>query len=86
MIEVRLYGDLRRYAGKTDPREEAIVWVPYRPGLTVADVLREIGIDPEREVSNIFINGRYDYQARSRLVQDGDRLGVFPRNMALLYC
>ncbi len=86
MIEVHLYGDLRRYAGKTDPREEAIAWVPYHPGMTVADVLRQIGIDPDREVSNIFINGRYDYHARSHLVQDGDRLGVFPKNMALLYC
>ncbi|SNB51661.1 MoaD/ThiS family protein [Thermoflexus hugenholtzii] len=86
MIEVHLYGELRRYAGKTDPREEAVLRIPYREGLTVADLLREIGIDPEREVSNIFINGRYDYHARSRLLRDGDRLGVFPRNMGMLYC
>jgi molybdopterin converting factor small subunit len=52
----------------------------------VADLLRELGIDPEREVSNIFVNGRYDYHARSRLLRDGDRLGVFPRNMGMLYC
>jgi hypothetical protein len=55
MIEVHLYGELRRYAGKTDPREEAVLRIPYREGLTVADLLRELGIDPEREVSNIFI-------------------------------
>jgi hypothetical protein len=36
--------------------------------------------------NSYFINGRYDYHARSRLLRDGDRLGVFPRNMGMLYC
>jgi hypothetical protein len=48
-------------------------------------VLQRLGIDPEAEVSNVFINGRYTYAAGGRDVVDGDRLGVFPKNMGMLY-
>ena len=32
---------------------------------------------------NIFLNG--EYSGLGRLVKDGDRLGIFPDNMQLLY-
>lgn len=85
MIEIRLYGSLRRFARDSAVTAESIAWVPAEPGDTVAAVLRRLGIDPEGEVGNIFVNGRYSFTARQRAVEDGDRLGVFPRNMSLLY-
>jgi len=85
MIEVRLYGSLRRFAENPAVTAESIAWVPAEPGDTVADVLRRLGIDAEQEVGQVFVNGRYFYEARERPVRDGDRLGVFPRNMAMLY-
>jgi len=51
-----------------------------------ADLLQKIGIDPEREASDILINGRNDYYACSHPPRDGDRMGVFPCNMRTLYC
>ncbi len=84
-IEVRLYGSLRRFAEDSAVTAESIARVPAEPGDTVAAVLRRLGIDPEREVGNIFVNGRYSFTARQKVVKDGDRLGVFPRDMALLY-
>jgi len=85
MIEVRLYGSLRRFAENPAVTAESIAWIPAEPGDTVAAVLRRLGIDPEQEVGTVFVNGCYASTALQRAVQDGDRLGVFPRNMSLLY-
>jgi molybdopterin converting factor small subunit len=86
MVEVRLYGRLRRFAQNPEVTAESIAWVPVEGEVKVAEVLRRLGIDPEKEVSNIFINGRYSYDARERMVRSGDRVGVFPKDMAMLYC
>ena len=56
MIELHLYGDLRRYAQKT-AGGQSVVRLPIGNGETVGSVLREVGIDPT-EVDQIFLNGR----------------------------
>ena len=85
MVEIRLFGNLRRFAENPAVTAESIVRVTTRPGDTVADVLQRLGIDPEQEVGNIFVNGRYHYTAREMSAQGIERLGVFPKNMAMLY-
>ena len=45
-------------------------------------ILARMGIALE-DTSNIFLNGELSAPARS--VSDGDRLGIFPDDMALLY-
>jgi len=83
MIEVHLYGKLRRFTDNLDPRRDSIVYVPVIDGDTIGDVIQRIGI-PEKDLgSNIFLNG--EYSALSRKVKDSDRLGIFPDNMQLLY-
>jgi len=83
MLEVHLYGKLRRFTGNLDPARESIVRVPTRKGDTIADVARRIGI-PDKDLGpNIFLNG--EYSALSRKVNNGDRLGLFPDDMVLLY-
>jgi len=83
MIEVHLYGKLRRFTDNLDPRRDSIVYVPVTDGDTIGDVIQRIGI-PEKDLgSNIFLNG--EYSALSRKVKDSDRLGIFPDNMQLLY-
>ncbi|GFP27809.1 hypothetical protein HKBW3S43_01340 [Candidatus Hakubella thermalkaliphila] len=84
MLEVRLYGELRRYAEDRRVASESILLVPVQDGDTVEDVVRRIGIEPE-DISNIFLNGRYSACALTLRVKEGDRLGIFPRNMGLLY-
>ena len=83
MIEVHLYGKLRRFTDNQDPSRDSIVNVPTEDGDTIEDIVRRIGIPFGELGSNIFLNG--EYSALERKVADGDRLGIFPDNMQLLY-
>jgi hypothetical protein len=57
LIEVRLFGYLRRYATATLPQPGTVMHLPLAAGSTVGQVLAQLGIDLS-EVSNIFVNGR----------------------------
>ncbi len=83
MVEVHLYGKLRRFTDNQDPSRDSIIYVPGKKGDTIEDIVRHIGIPLEELGSNIFLNG--EYSALERKVADGDRLGIFPDNMQLLY-
>jgi molybdopterin converting factor small subunit len=83
MVEVHLYGKLRRFTDNLDPARDSIVRVPAKKGDTIEDIVKHIGIPFEELGSNIFLNG--EYSALERKVKDGDRLGIFPDNMQLLY-
>ena len=81
-MEIHLYGKLRRFAQNRVVSQDSIVKLPVEDGDTIGSVLNRIGIDP-KETSNLFLNG--EASLLSRQVSDGDRLGVFPDDMALLY-
>ncbi len=83
MIDVHLYGKLRRFSGDSDPRRESVLPMEAREGETISDIIRRRGIPPEELGRNIFLNG--EISALDRTVRDGDRLGVFPDDMQLLY-
>jgi hypothetical protein len=83
LIKVHLYGKLRRFTDNLDPTRDSIVNLLVEEGDTIEDIIRRIGIPNEEIGSNIFLNG--EYSALNRRVRDGDRLGVFPDNMQLLY-
>ena len=83
MIEVHLYGKLRRFTDNQDPTRDSIVHIPVEEGDTIEDIVRHIGIPQEELGSNIFLNG--EYSALERKARDGDRLGIFPDDMSLLY-
>jgi len=83
MIEVHLYGKLRRFTDNQDPAKDSIVNVPVKQGDTIEDIIRCIGMPLEEIGNNIFLNG--EYSALERQVNDRDRLGIFPDNMQLLY-
>jgi hypothetical protein len=82
VIEVRLYGKFRRLVPNATPMEDAVTTAPVQDGDTIEDVLRRLGIDVG-EVSHLFLNA--EYSGRRRRINAGDRLGVFPREMGLLY-
>jgi len=83
VVEVHLYGQLRRFAENRDPTGDSIVPVPVEADDTVASVAARLGIHQEELGTNVFVNGRY---ARpSHRVQPGDRIGLFPTDMNLLY-
>ena len=83
MIEVHLYGKLRRFTDNQDPTHDSIIYIPVEEMDTIEDIIRHIGIPFDAVGSNIFLNG--EYSALGRTVRDGDRLGVFPNDMQLLY-
>ena len=83
MIEVHIYGKLRRFTANQDPTRDSIVCIVVEEGDTIEDIARHIGIPQEALGSNIFLNG--EYSALGRKVNDGDRLGIFPDDMQLLY-
>jgi molybdopterin converting factor small subunit len=83
VLEVRLYGKLRRCAEEQSATGDSIVRVPVGEGDTIGDVASRLGIAREELGRNIFLNGQLS--ALSRKVQDGDRLGLFPDDMSLLY-
>jgi molybdopterin converting factor small subunit len=82
-ISLKIYGDLRK---KVDPtisgtlslkleiEDQEISWV--------ADILKKYKIG-DNEVSHIFVNGIY--AGLKKKVKSGDKVSLFPRNMALLY-
>jgi hypothetical protein len=99
MVEVHLYGKLRRYAPNTRASAESVVRLEPRAGETVGTLLRRTGIECD-EVCHVFLNGsivrtensmapwlRYPEAGEDGLatpVEDGDRLGLFGADMALL--
>ena len=82
MIEVHLYGKLRRFTDNQDPTRDSIIHTPVKERNTIEDIVRHIGIPLETVGSNIFLNG--EYSSLEGKVKDGDRLGVFPNDMQLL--
>lgn len=100
MLDVHLYGKLRRYAVDPRPDRESVVRLEPQSGETVGTALERLGIPPA-EVCHVFLNGALlstrnsmapwlNYRQVSEgkgldtLVRAGDRLGLFARDMALL--
>ncbi|MFC2012971.1 MoaD/ThiS family protein [Chloroflexota bacterium] len=83
MIELHLFGKLRRFAADKEPTGNSVVNVPAKKSDDIKDILLRVGIPLEEVGRNVFLNRQYS--ALDRRVQDGDRLAVFPDNMQLLY-
>jgi len=108
VIEVHLYGKLRRYAPASRASGQSMMQLEAEDEETVRTVLERVGI-PADDVCHIFLNGAIlssqnsmapwlKYQragvdsvgrpeAAAPLdthVHDGDRLGIFAHDMALL--
>ncbi len=82
MVEVHLYGKLRRFSDNRDPTRHSITLIQAGEADTINDILKRIGIPHDEVGATIFLNGRYS--GLERKVKDGDRLGIFPDNMAMI--
>ncbi len=83
-ILVKLYGKLRENVKEIDLEEGLPVSFNIKPSEVhiVYDILEKLVIK-EDELSHIFVNGKYCEVGKE--VTDGDRVGLFPKNMALLF-
>lgn len=82
-VEVWLYGKLRRFAPHKEAGSNSVVEVEVEAVENIEGALARLGV-PWEEVGNVFLNGRLALVEQA--VVDGDRLGVFPQDMSLLYC
>jgi len=57
VIEIHLFGNLRRYGTDSRAASDTVVRLPAEKSETVGQVLSRMGIDPA-EVSHVFLNGR----------------------------
>jgi molybdopterin converting factor small subunit len=83
MIDLHLYGKLRRFAPDSDTRSKSVLRIGHESGDTVRSIVARLGIPLEELGSNLFVNGRYAMLGTP--IADGDRVGLFPDDMQLLY-
>jgi hypothetical protein len=56
MIEIHLYGSVRRHAPDPRPDRESVVQLTPTPGETVGTLLKRLSIPPA-EIGHVFLNG-----------------------------
>jgi len=83
-ILVKIFGDLRKkIEGYTISDALPLNLRIENNGIeTIADILNKFAIEKE-DTYHLFVNGTYS--GFNKKVKDGDRVGLFPRNMSLLY-
>ena len=57
MVEIHVYGKLRRYAGDPQRKHNSVVMLEPRPGETITSVLAHVGV-PVDEIQHIFFNSK----------------------------
>ena len=83
-IILKLYGDLRE-KGPPLVDEHGIpstLSLKVNNFKTILDILKQFNIEP-LEISHIFVNGRYCNPSME--IKDGDRIGLFPKRMGLIF-
>ena len=83
-IKVKLYGDLREKVKQLSKE----IGLPSTLSIetdgikTVLDILNKFSITQE-EISHIFVNNKYSGSGKE--VKNGDRIGIFPKRMGLIF-
>ena len=72
-VEVRLYASLKKYHPKPSDSEAFIIELDGKANL--GNVLEKLKV-PREEVGILMVNGKW--QKESYLLEDGDRIGIFP--------
>ena len=83
-ITVKLYGDLREKA-KQEGFELGLpstLSIEKNKIATVIDLLNKLKIN-QSEISHIFVNGKYC--GLGKTIGEGDRIGLFPKRMGLMF-
>ena len=83
-VLVKLYGKLREKVKDPDLQEGFPASFDIDSSLvhTVFEILEKLSIK-EHDLSHIFVNGKYC--GVDKEVKNGDRVGLFPQNMSLLF-
>ena len=81
---IKLYGKLRENVKDVDLEKGLPVTfnIEHSNVHFVNDIVTKLAIS-EDELSHIFVNGKYCGIGKE--IRDGDRVGLFPKNMALMF-
>ena len=72
-VEVRLYASLRKY--HPNPGNAEAFFIELDEKVKLGDLLNKLKI-PGEELGILMVNGKWEKE--SYLLQDGDRIGIFP--------
>lgn len=84
-IKVVLYGVLKKRIKSTNQDPGSLLKLKLNTkekSYTIYDILKELDLK-ENEISHIFVNG--NYCGMGTQLTDGDRVGLFPKEMALIF-
>ncbi|MFX1316203.1 MAG: MoaD/ThiS family protein [Promethearchaeota archaeon] len=84
VLTVKLYGDLREKSKQPEFEmgKPSTLRIESNGIQTIFDILNKFNIE-KNELSHIFVNGKYC--GLGKKVSDGDRIGLFPKRMALMF-
>ncbi len=82
MLDIHLYGKFRKLAKDSSATADSKIEVEFIPGETMGQLIRRIGIDPER-IGDIFINHKV-VDIDTIIPHDNSRIAIFPEGMVLL--
>lgn len=82
MIFVHLFGKFREKVPGYAIDRECVLQMKVKEEETIASIMQSLEIPPQ-EVAHLFLN--HQYSSLTRKVRDGDRLAIFPIEMAVLY-
>ena len=83
-ILIKLYGKLRENLKDVDLEKGLPVTFNIEGSVVhfVYEIVEKLAIS-EDDLSHIFVNGKYC--GIGKKIRDGDRVGLFPKNMALMF-
>lgn len=83
-ILVKIFGDLRKKINGSNLTNSLPlkIYIESDGIETIEDILNKFAIEKE-ETSHLFVNGTYS--GFNKKIKDGDRVGLFPKKMSLLY-
>ena len=81
---IKLYGDLKNKLRDLSSYHRATntLRIEINNIKNVLDILDKLSINQE-EISHIFVN--FKYSGLEKEVRNGDRIGIFPKRMAILF-
>jgi len=83
-ISVRLYGKFSDLGENMDEpsRSIGLLDIEEERAATAGDLIAELELQ-EKEVSHVFVNGKYS--SFNKAIESGDEVALFPADMGLLY-
>ena len=82
MLDIRLFGEFRKFAENSKPTDNSILNLQFRENESLEDLLIRIGIDPQ-SIGEILVNFN-PVELDNIIPRDESRISIFPLGMHLL--